>query len=216
MLTNAITETYRMGIHVVDFLSNYNTFYHTLETQVANMQMLQDAEDPPETLHLPWGIWLHKRDPLHSIHQRFDTEHLIRTGMVAEDILHYANYAPIIEGLDDEHTVESHGVVFEYDYSHDLGLYNAEINFEREIEESKNLEVTNAFATDTFAVASEEKPFDTETESNEAETSETLNVSDEKPQAKNNKIHKRDLNLGLEEKLTIIFEKFLMRAKILK
>src|SRR3989338_8608860 len=194
----------------------YSINYSPLENSIIEPQISQEAEDMPEAIHTPWGIWIHKRDPLHSIHQRFDTEHLIRTGMVAEDILHYANYAPIIEGLDDEHTVESHGVVFEYDYSHDLGLYNAEINFEREIEESKNLEVTNAFATDTFAVASEEKPFDTETESNEAETSETLNVSDEKPQAKNNKIHKSDLNLGLEEKLTIIFEKFLMRAKILK
>lgn len=201
-----------MGIHTVDFSSNYND----LETQVANMQMLQDAEDPPETLHLPWGIWLHKRDPLHSIKQRFETDHLIRTGMVAEDILHYAHYAPILEGPDDKHAVEGHEIEFKYDYSHDLGLYNAEINFEREIMESENLEVKGAFATDAFADASEEKPFDTETESDEAETSETSNMSNEKPHAKNNKNHKMDLNLGLEKKLTTIFEKFLMRAKLLK
>jgi len=182
--------------------------YNPLERQITQIQMAQEPEDPPETLHTPWGIWLHKRDPLHGINQRYDTEHLIRTGMVAEDILHYAHYAPIIEGPNHEHAAESHERGFGYDYSHEFGLYNAEINFGSGIEESENIEVT-----DTIADASEERPSSTETESDETETSETLNVSTE-PHAKNNKIHKRDLNLELEKELMILFEKFLTSAKI--
>ncbi len=102
--------------------------YNPISIQLPQ-QMLQ-PEDPPETLHMPWGIWLHKRDPLHSIHQRYDTEHLIRTTRVAEDILHYARYAPIIEGPDHEHShgheAISYASKFEYDSFDGQKVYGIE------------------------------------------------------------------------------------------
>ena len=113
----------------------YSINYSPLENSIIEPQLSQEAEDMPEAIHTPWGIWIHKRDPLHSIHQRFDTEHLIRTGMVAEDILHYAHYVPIIEGPDHERAAESHEIEFECDYSPNLGLYNAEFNFGKEFED---------------------------------------------------------------------------------
>ena len=81
--------------------------------------------DPPETCHTPWGIWLHWRDPLHAIDQKYDTEHIIRTTMVAEDILHYAHYVPIIG--EHEHKIESYEMGFEYDYLDEepLPIYDA-------------------------------------------------------------------------------------------
>ncbi|MDP3765593.1 MAG: hypothetical protein Q8R04_03705, partial [Nanoarchaeota archaeon] len=76
----------------------------------------------------------HKRDPLHSIHQRYDTAHLIRTTMVAEDILHYAHYAPIIEGPDHEHSHGHENITyaskFEYNSVEWPKVYNTENGFE--------------------------------------------------------------------------------------
>ena len=67
----------------------FSLLYGPLENKVSMMPALEEeAEDPPETLHTPWGIWLHWRDPMHRVNQRFDTAHLIRTGMPAEDIIH--------------------------------------------------------------------------------------------------------------------------------
>src|SRR3989338_4224027 len=89
--------------------------YGHLENQIIRMQEPEEAEDPPETLHTTWGIWLHKRDPLHGIDQRYDTEHVLRTLRSGDDILHYYHYVPVIG--EDEHIIESYGMGFEYDYS---------------------------------------------------------------------------------------------------
>jgi len=115
--------------------------YGSLEMQAAqNMPLFGEIEDPPETCHTPWGVWLHHRDPLHSIDQRYDTAHLIRTGMAAEDILHYAHYVPVIG--EHNNKIESYEISFKYDYSHEEPVYNVDIK--EDIEET---EITN---TDDF------------------------------------------------------------------
>ncbi len=206
MINSAIAENYQSGFGSYSGMANIESKinlsmqYNPLEMQLSRLQPLAEPEDPPETLHTPWGIWLHWRDPLHKIHQRFDAEHVVRTGMAAQDILHYAHYVPVIG--EHEHIAESYEMKFEYDYSHELGIYNAEMHLGKEIEESGNAEAIN-----TFADASEEKPLNTETESDEAETP---NESNEEPNAKNNESQESDLNLELERELTIIFDKFLM------
>ncbi|MBI3034979.1 hypothetical protein HYY71_01530 [Candidatus Woesearchaeota archaeon] len=79
------------------------------------MRPAEELEDPPETLHTPWGVWLHHRDALHGIEQRYDTEHMLRAARAADDILHYANYVPKIGK--DEQEIDSHELNFEYNYS---------------------------------------------------------------------------------------------------
>ena len=75
-----------------------------------------ELEDPPETLHTPWGIWIHNRDALHRIEQRYDTEHMLRAARAAEDILHYANYVPKIGNDEDE--IKPSEINFDYNYMH--------------------------------------------------------------------------------------------------
>ena len=81
-----------------------------------------EVEDPPETLHSPWGVWLHHRDALHRIEQRYDTEHVLRAARAADDILHYANYVPKIGKDEDE--IKPHETNFDYSYQHEESVYS--------------------------------------------------------------------------------------------
>ncbi len=102
--------------------------YSPLESSINGLQPAQNPEDMPEAVYTPWGIWIHKRDPLHSIIQRFDTEHMIRSAKAAEDILHYAHYVPVVEGPNHETAYVPYGVNLKYDYSREIELYNFAIN----------------------------------------------------------------------------------------
>jgi len=171
------------------------------------MQMPQEAEDPPETLYTPWGVWLHWRDPLHRIEQKFDAAHLVREGMVAEDILHHAHYVPVIGDKehvgDKEDGHKAYGMGIEYDYSHDSELYDSGINVGKEIEESGSVEIT-----DVADAANEDEALDDDMEIDLDE----INTVEDKKEIHDNKRAKTNLNPKLEVQLTIIFEKILMRA----
>lgn len=93
-----------------------------LEKRIITAQEPEEAEDPPETLHTTWGVWLHKRDALHGVDQRYDTEHILRTIRAADDILHYYHYVPVIEGH--EHMHGPFEADFEYDYSEQSSIYH--------------------------------------------------------------------------------------------
>ena len=140
MMNSAIAENYQSGFGsyfgTASIENKINSLmkYNPLEMQLNQLQPLAEPEDPPETLHTPWGIWLHWRDPLHKIHQRFDTEHVIRTTKAAEDILHYAHYVPIIEGPEHEH-IHSYQMNFAYEYVDEMQLYN----FSAEIDDTEGL-----------------------------------------------------------------------------
>jgi hypothetical protein len=84
-----------------------------------------EFEDPPEPIHTVWGLWLHQRDPIHSIDQRYDTEHVLRSQRWAEDILHYYHYVPVIDGPDHEPPHEVYESNFEYEYHHQELIYDA-------------------------------------------------------------------------------------------
>ena len=109
--------------------------YGHLESQIIQIQESEEAEDPPETLHTTWGIWLHKRDPLHNLDQRYDMEHVLRTLRPGDDILHYYHYVPVIG--DHEHIHESYGMSFEYDYSNEEMIYNANISTDEETDDAE-------------------------------------------------------------------------------
>lgn len=109
-------ENYKISA-TLNFAANYNP----LESQVAEIQTINEPEDPPETLHTPWGVWLHHRDPLHRIEERFDAAHLIRTARAAEDILHLYHYVPIIGEYE---PAKPHTEKFEYEHAYrDKTLY---------------------------------------------------------------------------------------------
>src|SRR3989338_4948622 len=116
----------------IESLVSMGTMYSRLETQIM-LQEPEEAEGPPEPLHTTWGVWLHKWDALHSIDQRHDTEHVLRTIRAADDILHYYHYVPVIG--DHEHIHESYEMGFEYDYSNEEMLYNANIDLDEETTE---------------------------------------------------------------------------------
>ncbi len=133
MMNSAIAENYQSGFGSYSGMANieskinFSMQYNPLEMQLSQLQPLAEPEDPPETLHTPWGIWLQWRDPLHKIHQRFDAAHVVRTGMAAEDILHYAHYVPVIG---EHENIQSHELKFEYDYSSETQIYAANIALE--------------------------------------------------------------------------------------
>jgi|SRR3989344_4826678 len=113
MLTDTINNGSYAGILTAYAgLENRLNFhqYNSLEAQINQIQA--EPEDPPETMHTPWGIWRHFRDILHSIDEKFDAEHVVRKGRAAEDILHNAHYAPVIG--DNEHGKESYETHVEY------------------------------------------------------------------------------------------------------
>ena len=103
----------------------YNSHqYNSLEVQINQIQA--EPEDPPETMHTPWGIWRHYWDALHRIDEMFDAEHLVRKSRPAEDILHEAHYVPVIG--DHDHKVEAYEMNIEYDDPVQLEVYNSKIN----------------------------------------------------------------------------------------
>jgi len=184
----------------IERMINFSMPYNHLEMQLNQNQLLQEPEDRPETFHTPWGVWLHWRDALHHIDQTYDAKHVVRTGMVAEDILHYAHYVPVIG--ENDHTPESYGMSLEYDYSQESELYNLGINIVKGIEESGSVEIIDP------ADAANEEPPDADMET---DLDEINAVEDEKGHIiHDNKQPGTGLNLKLEAQLTIIFEKFLI------
>ena len=209
MMANNTMENYQgignyFGNAAIENKINSLMKYNPLEMQLNQLQPLAEPEDPPETLYTPWGVWLHWRDPLHKIDQKFDAAHVVRTGMAAEDILHYAHYVPVIgdkehaRGKEDVH--EAYGMGIEYDYTHDSELYNSGINVGKEIEEPGGVEIT-----DVADAANEDEALDADVEIgldeiNTVEDKKELGIHDNK-QAETN------LNPKLEAQLTRIFEK---------
>ncbi|MCH8329538.1 MAG: hypothetical protein IIB81_04050, partial [Nanoarchaeota archaeon] len=62
------------GINIENILS-LSPQYNSLESQLNQIQA--EPEDPPETMHTPWGVWRHWRDALHSIDEKYDAEHIV-------------------------------------------------------------------------------------------------------------------------------------------
>lgn len=96
------------------------------------MQPAEEPEDPPETLHFAWGLWLHHRDALHRIEQQHDITHVLRNARAADDILHYLDYVPKIGH--DEHNIEIVQKDFDYLYSHEEQEYTAHLQFEEDVQ----------------------------------------------------------------------------------
>ena len=176
--------------------------YGPLESQLNQIQPLQEPEDPPETMHTPWGIWRHWRDPLHSIDERFDAEHIVRRGRAAEDILHNAHYVPVIG--DHDHKEKAYEMNLEYDDPAQLEVYNSKINlkFLAEIcfDEEMHYESTRIF-------------MNAETGDNPIGL-ECKNIG-EKPEEPNSgdrvggRAQKNNFDLEYERELTKIFEKYI-------
>jgi len=102
-------------------------------------RQVNELEDPPETLHTPWGVWLHRWDALHRIEQKYDTEHVLRAAKAADDILHYIDYVPKIGKDEDE--IKTHEIRFDYNYLHEEFIYS--IGIELEEEDVKTAETTS-------------------------------------------------------------------------
>lgn len=111
------------GIEAILGFSAYN---------VLEFHPAEDIEDPPETLHMAWGLWLHHRDALHRLDQKYEIGHVLRNARAADDILHYLDYVPKIGH--DEHKIEMHEINFDYYYSHGELTYNVEIKEEEDEE----------------------------------------------------------------------------------
>lgn len=135
--SNPISNLYANGAGIENKLAA-SSLVNPLERQVIQMPLYaEEAEDPPETLHTTWGIWLHKWDALHAIDQKYDTEHVLRTTRAADDILHYYHYVPVIG--EHEHIIESYEMGFEYDYSNEEILYNASVKLDEESDEETEI-----------------------------------------------------------------------------
>ena len=187
--------------------------YSPLENSIIEPQLSQEAEDMPEAIHTPWGIWIHKRDPLHSIHQRYDTEHMIRSAKAAEDILHYAHYVPIIEGPDHEAAPISYGLSFEYDYSGGMELYAFTINQAHEDAEDIELTLGDKALSEEPLIMLDKDRVKIDNETNESEEQEETahmlkaEISDKKNTLKN-------FNLAAEEQILRVIES-LFKLKII-
>src|SRR3989338_498137 len=129
---------------IVSFLPNKITLENHLAQAIRSS--LEYMDDPPETLHTPWGVWLHHWDALHSIDQKYDAEHMIRTGMVAEDIIHYYHYVPIIG--EHERVPESYELSLEYDYSSQKEIYSLNQGLDEESVESPGIAADFNLETD--------------------------------------------------------------------
>ncbi len=136
--TNSLNNIQNIEI-TLDF-----SIYNALEKQINEIQSPKEPEDPPETMHTPWGTWLRWRDPLHSIEQRFDTGHVLRTTRAAEDILHYYHYVPVIG--EHEHRYESYGINVKYDYSHQEIIYNVGMELK---EDTSDTEISSSNPQET-------------------------------------------------------------------
>ena len=173
--------------------------YNSLEVQINQIQA--EPEDPPETMHTPWGIWRHYWDALHRIDEMFDAEHLIRKSRPAEDILHEAHYVPVIG--DHDHKVEAYEMNIEYDDPVQLEVYNSKINFEYFAGMDFEEETQDESAPISIKVKAED----------ESIGSESRNI-DKKPEDLStdevqDKVQKKDFNLEPEKELTKIFEKYI-------
>lgn len=54
----------------------------------SNYSFNVEIEDPPESIKTPWKLWKDKRDALHKIEEKFDTEHMIRSYKWDQELLH--------------------------------------------------------------------------------------------------------------------------------
>ena len=179
--------------------------YSPLESQLNQIQPLQEPEDPPETMHTPWGIWRHWRDPLHSIDERFDAEHIVRRGRAAEDILHNAHYVPVIG--DHDHKEKAYEMNLEYDDPAQLEVYNSKINLKYSAEmdfeegiEDQNTKISINTETEDDSIDSEEK--------NIGEKPEEPNSGDRV----RDRAQKNNFDLEYERELTKIFEEYIKNS----
>ena len=169
----------------------FSLLYGPLENKVSMMPALEEeAEDPPETLHTTWGVWLHKRDALHGIDQKYDMEHVLRTIRAADDILHYYHYVPVIG--EHEHIHESYEMNFEYNYSNEEAIYGAK----------------GAFDEETSGDSETAIDFDFDEDPNLASQIHDEGL-DEKENIPIDNGQKADIDFELEKELAKIFEKAL-------
>lgn len=202
MLTNIIGAENYNGSLPNNILSGTNSIenrlnfsqYNLLENQ---LNQIAEPEDPPETMHTPWGIWRHWRDALHSIDERYDTEHVLRKGRAAEDILHNAHYVPVIG--DPEHKEESYEMNLEYDDPVQLEVYNSKINLKEYHAEMDFEEIEDQ---------SMESPVNTETEDDSID-SESKDIDEERKEQNSTETPRKNINSEDETELTKIFEKVL-------
>lgn len=177
--------------------------YNSLEAQINQVQA--EPEDPPETMHTPWGIWRHYWDALHRIDEMFDAEHLVRKSHPAEDILHEAHYVPTIG--DHIHKEESYQMNIEYDDPVQLEVYNSKIN----LKYSAKINFEEETHDESVRISMNEEIEDNST------GSEGKNI-DEKPEELNSgdRIRDRDqknnFDLESEKELTKIFEKYIKNS----
>mgnify|MGYP001461575058 CR=1 FL=1 len=194
-LLNNVLSNSNLGIENILNFSQYNS----LEKQLNQIQTAE-PEDPPETIHTPWGVWRHWRDALHSIDEKYDAEHAVRTGRAAEDILHQAHYVPVIG--DYVHAEESYEINLEYTDSDQLEVYNIRINLEEyhpSIDFEEEIEGENT-----------ETSVNTEIEDDSTDLKDK-NI-DEEPKDSNSaedKVPEKNFDLESEKELTEIFEKVL-------
>ena len=167
----------------------FSLLYGPLENKVSMMPALEEeAEDPPETLHTTWGVWLHKRDDLHGIDQKYDIVHVLRTIRAADDILHYYHYVPVIGEHEPMH--ESYEMNFEYNYSNEEAIYGFKESFDEETAEDSETAV------------------DLDEDSNLASQSHDEELGEKENIPMDNK-QKTDIDFELEKELAKILEKAL-------
>jgi len=161
--------------------------YNSLEAQINQIQA--EPEDPPETMHTPWGIWRHYRDALHSIDERYDAEHLVRKSHPAEDILHEAHYVPVIG--DHDHKEETYEMNIEYDDPIQLEVYNSKIN----LKYSAEIDVKEGMKNENTKIST-----NTETEDDSIEVESSI---DEKPEEQSSdESQKKNFDLEPKKELT--------------
>jgi len=116
--------------------------YSPLGRQSNEIRPAEELEDPPEALHTPWGVWLHRNDALHKLDQKYDTEHVLRAAKAADDILHYANYVP--KTGKDEDEIKPHETNFDYTYSHEEFVYSINTELDKEVIEKVEANINTA------------------------------------------------------------------------
>lgn len=170
---------------------NFSLLYSPLENQVNGTPILkEEPEDPPETMHTPWGVWLHKWDALHGIDQKYDTEHVLRTTRAADDILHYYHYVPVVG--EHGHMHELYEMNFEYNYSNEEAIYGIKEAFAEETAEDSEIALDFDLGEDSTLA--------NQNHDEELDGKEDIPVDTEQ---------KTDIDFELEKNLAKIFEKTL-------
>lgn len=170
---------------------NFSLLYSPLENQVNETPILkEEPEDPPETMHTPWGVWLHKWDALHGIDQKYDTEHVLRTTRAADDILHYYHYVPVVG--EHGHMHELYEMNFEYNYSNEEAIYGIKEAFAEETAEDSEIALDFDLGEDSTLA--------NQNHDEELDGKEDIPVDTEQ---------KTDIDFELEKNLAKIFEKTL-------